>query len=229
MPRWFDYPDNSDWEKSENRSNGDTRLRAILDASSDTEIIAEDLGWVPDYVRPISRNSTSPVTASRTGTRSWTAHPSWAMSSRKTPSHPIPPTITIPLISVWENCRNSIIEQKKNPTDQGHWDAQGAANSLRLLCGFAGIPLPENDNYPQYSAAIHLRLIKSLLEANSRYALLMVTDLFEIPERINTPGTGGNWRIRLDLSEHEMNERGRILANLIRITGRTKELQKSSS
>jgi 4-alpha-glucanotransferase len=51
----------------------------------------------------------------------------------------------------------------------------------------------------------------------------MVTDLFELKDRINTPGTAGNinWRLRLNLSEHQMAERGRILSTLIKLTGRS--------
>jgi 4-alpha-glucanotransferase len=50
----------------------------------------------------------------------------------------------------------------------------------------------------------------------------MVTDLFELKDRINTPGTPGhaNWRLRLNIPPHAMAERGRLLSNLIRITGR---------
>jgi 4-alpha-glucanotransferase len=50
----------------------------------------------------------------------------------------------------------------------------------------------------------------------------MVTDLFELKDRINTPGTSGegNWRLRLNISDHQLAERGRILSTLIRLTGR---------
>ena len=126
------------------------------------------------------------------------------------------------LCVTWENCRKTILFQKANPTEQGHWVAEGSAHALRLLAGFSGIPIPPDNAWPPYSDAIHWRLIKSLLESNSRYAVLMVTDLFELKDRINTQGTSGegNWRLSLNISDHQLAERGRILSTLIRLTGR---------
>ena len=52
LPRWFLRPDDTVENKAANRADGDVRLRAILEAADGAEVIAEDLGWVPEYVRP---------------------------------------------------------------------------------------------------------------------------------------------------------------------------------
>ena len=52
LPRWFQRPDDIEENKEKNLADGDFRLRAIAIAAGDAEIIAEDLGWVPEYVRP---------------------------------------------------------------------------------------------------------------------------------------------------------------------------------
>ncbi|QTN33410.1 4-alpha-glucanotransferase [Akkermansiaceae bacterium] len=222
LPRWFIHADDSHENKATNLANGDFRLRAILDAAGDAEIIAEDLGWVPEYVRPHlgelgiagyriphwdSYQDGSPVMGN--------VFPQNSFASYSTHDHDS-------LCATWENCRKTILIQHENPTEQGHWAAEGAAHALRLLAGFSGIPIPAHNDWPPYSDAIHWRLIKTLLESNSRYAVLMVTDLFALRDRINTPGTAGagNWRLRLNISSHEMAEHGRILANLISVTGR---------
>jgi 4-alpha-glucanotransferase len=222
LPRWFSHPDDSPEHKATNLANGDYRLRAILDAAGDAEIIAEDLGWVPEYVRPhLERlgiagyriphwdcyDDGSPVMGD--------VFPENSFASYSTHDHDS-------LAATWENCRKTISGQAEKPTEQGHWAAGGAAHALRLLAGFAGIPVPPDNNWPVYSDAIHWRLIKSLLESNSRYAVLMITDLFALRDRINTPGTmgSGNWRLRLEIPAGEMAERGRILAKLISLTGR---------
>ena len=222
LPRWFSHPDDTQENKAANRANGDFRLRAILDAAGDAEIIAEDLGWVPEYVRPHlgelgiagyriphwdSYQDGSPVMGD--------VFPENSFASYSTHDHDS-------LCATWENCRRTVEIQRQQPTEHGHWAAQAAAHSLRLLAGFSGIPIPPDNDWPPYSDAIHWRLIKSLFESKSRYAVLMVTDLFVLRDRINTPGTtgGGNWRLRLNISPHEMTERGRILANLISVTGR---------
>lgn len=52
LPRWFLRPDDTVENKAANREDGDVRLQAIFEAAEGAEIIAEDLGWVPEYVRP---------------------------------------------------------------------------------------------------------------------------------------------------------------------------------
>jgi len=222
LPRWFSNPDDTPGNKTINRANGDFRLRAIIDAAGDAEIIAEDLGWVPEYVRPHLEeldiagyriphwdcyDDGSPVMGD--------IFPENSFASYSTHDHDS-------LCATWENCRKTILRQQERPTEQGHWASEGSAHALRLLAGFSGIPIPDNNAWPPYSDAIHWRLIKSLLESKSRYVLLMVTDLFALKDRINTPGTpgNGNWRIRLNIPAHEMDERGRVLSNLISLTGR---------
>ncbi len=222
LPRWFQHPDDTPENKAANLLLGDFRLRAILEAAGNAEIIAEDLGWVPEYVRPHldelgiagyriphwdSYADGSPVMGG--------AFPENSFASYSTHDHDS-------LCATWENCRRTILIQKEHPTEQGHWAAEGCTHALRLLAEFSGIPIPRDNVWTSYSDAIHWRLIKSLLESNSRYAVLMVTDLFGLKDRINTPGTtgDGNWRLRVNLNDHLMAERGRLLANLISITGR---------
>lgn len=222
LPSWFSHPDDTQENKAANRANGDFRLRAILDTAGEAEIIAEDLGWVPEYVRPHldelgisgyriphwdSYADGSPVMGD--------VFPENSFASYSTHDHDS-------LCATWENSRKIILLQNEHPTEQGHLAAEVSAHALRMLAGFSGIPIPPDNNWPTYSDALHWRLIKSLLESKSRYAVLMVTDLFALRDRINTPGTsgGGNWRLRLNIPLHEMAERGRILATLISVTGR---------
>ena len=50
-----------------------------------------------------------------------------------------------------------------------------------------------------WNPEIKTALIRALLQSNSAYAALMWTELFDIPVRLNTPGTEGgtNWRPRI--------------------------------
>ena len=49
---WAPRPDDTDEHKAANRADGDRRLRMVIEAADGGEVVAEDLGWVPDYVRP---------------------------------------------------------------------------------------------------------------------------------------------------------------------------------
>ena len=99
----------------------------------------------------------------------------------------------------WRSCLRAIKHQLDHPSEQGYWSANGSHNTLRILSEFAGIPVAQQGPWPSYTEGIHLRLIKALLASNSRYAVLMVTELFNLDEQFNHPGsTGGeNWRFRL--------------------------------
>jgi 4-alpha-glucanotransferase len=199
LPRWFLRPDDTVENKAANRADGDVRLRAILKAADGNEVIAEDLGWVPDYVRP----HLADLDIAGFRIPHWdcnefghptpgNAFPEHSFATFSTHDHD-------PVNGIWRGCLRVIAEHNRNPTESSGWQAQGAQNALRILSEFAGIPIPQRSPWPPFTEGIRLRLIKALLSSNSRHALLMITELFDIDERINQPGTRGglNWRFRL--------------------------------
>ena len=73
-------------------------------------------------------------------------------------------------------------------------EQEQAAEYLRLMAEFARIK--ESQSYgPEVKAA----LIEALLSSRSRYTAVMITDLCDLTDRINSPGTVGphNWSFRL--------------------------------
>ncbi|MES2996165.1 MAG: 4-alpha-glucanotransferase [Verrucomicrobiota bacterium] len=215
LPRWFYRPDDTAENKAENRDDGDVRLRGVLAGSGDAEIIAEDLGWVPEYVRPHLADL---------GIASYRI-PHWDCTEH---GHPVPgnvfPENTFacysthdhdPICAIWRNCLRAI-EQR---------ESHDAHNALRVIAEFAGIPV--TGEWPPFTEGIRLRLVKALFAANSRYACLMVTELFGLDNRINEPGTSAdNWTFRLPWTVEQIRTDGRLkeisrlFANLIQITRR---------
>ena len=116
-----------------------------------------------------------------------------------------------------------------NPNDASAWSFTGAINTLRILAEFSGIPRPHHHAWPPYTEGIRFRLIKALFASNSRYASLMITELFTLDEQINRPGTsdGDNWRFRLPWTLSEiradahLNQTCKKFATLISITRRS--------
>ncbi|MFT4176204.1 MAG: 4-alpha-glucanotransferase [Luteolibacter sp.] len=228
LPRWVHAPDDTVENKAANRANGDLRLRGILSDVIDEEIIAEDLGWVPEYVRP--HLADLHITSFRI--------PHWDCNEF---GHPNPgnsfPELTFatysthdhdPVNAIWNGCHQTIQAFRRNPDENRRWHYDAAVNTLRLLSEFAGMPLPEDSNWPPYSDAIHWRLIKTLYSSNSIYAVIMVTELFRLDDRINRPGESSdrNWRFRLPWtldeirSDPHLSETCLKLRNIIGITGR---------
>lgn len=201
LPRWFLRPDDTVENKAANRADGDVRLRAILSAAGDAEVVAEDLGWVPEYVRP--HLTDLDITGFRI--------PHWDCNEygHPTPGNCFPENSFAtysthdhdPLNAIWRGCLRTIQQHHENPTEQSGWQVHGAQNTLRILSEFAGIPIPNHGHgpWPPFTEGVRLKLVKALLSSNSRYAALMITSLFSLDVRINHPGTSGgqNWRFRL--------------------------------
>jgi 4-alpha-glucanotransferase len=228
LPRWSSRPDDSLENKAANRHEGDTRLRAIIKAAGKAHIIAEDLGWVPEYVRP--HLTDLEIAGFRI--------PHWDCNEfgNPTPGHCFPENSFAtysthdhdPVNGIWAGCLHVIQQHQQNPTEQSGWWVEGAHQALRILSEFAGVPIPKQGPWPPYTEGIRLRLIKALFSSNSRYATLMVTELFGLGERINRPGTSGgeNWRFRMPWTLEEIEDDpalkavGQKLAATISITHR---------
>lgn len=212
LPRWFLRPDDTVENKAANREDGDLRLRAIVEAANGAEVIAEDLGWVPEYVRP--HLADLDITGFRI--------PHWDCNEygHPTPGNCFPENSFAaysthdhdPLSGIWRGCLNVIRKHLENPTEQSGWQSHGANSTLRILSEFAGIPIPAHGPWPPFTEGIRLRLTKALLSSNSRYASLMVTELFGLDERINEPGTSGgrNWCYRLPFSVSQISSDSRL-------------------
>lgn len=228
LPRWVERPDDTLEDKSANRADGAPRLQAIVAAAGAAEIVAEDLGWVPEYVRPHLAD------LGIAGFRI----PHWDCNDE---GHPTPgnffPELSFatysthdhhPINGIWRGFLHLIKQNHEHPTEEtGRW-VHDAHDGLRILSEFAGIPLPRNSPWPPYTEGIRLRLIKALFASNSRYATMMITELFDLDERINHPGTTGeqNWRFRLPWTLDEIEATPHLKATcqkfstIINLTGR---------
>ncbi len=228
LPRWFLRPDDTVENKAANRDDGDIRLQAILAASTGAEVIAEDLGWVPEYVRP--HLSDLGITGFRI--------PHWDCNDHghPTPGNAFPENSFAtysthdhdPVNGIWNGCLRMIQQHHECPTEQTAWAVGGAHRTLRILSEFATIPISHHGPWPPFTEGIRLRLIKALLASNSRYACLMITELFGLNDRINQPGSSGgeNWRFRLPWTLAEIRDDPGLelncqkLATIISITRR---------
>ena len=189
LPRWVPRPDDTPENRAANRADGDRRLRMIQDVAGHDAVIAEDLGHVPDYVRPHlqsldicgfriphwDRDKAGKVIP---GDR----FPETSFATYATHDHD-------PMTAMWEDLRRRAFQENDDPDDQ-----KEARTLLQRLTDFAGI-----DHGGGYDDAIHWALIDALMASRSRYAAIMVTDLLRMPDRINQPGTVGphNWSLYL--------------------------------
>ncbi len=200
LPHFQKHADDTDEHKAANLAHGDRYLRLVIEAAGDAEVIGEDLGVVPDYVRPHLLELGVP------GFKivHWEVHPDGrVIHGSEYPECSFTTVCTHdhePMAALWERFRAESRGERGDEDD--HWKAK---RDLRLLCDFADIPV-EGEDWPPYDRSIKWRLIGALLRSQSRYAAFMITDLYGRHERFNIPGVvhETNWRTRLPWAVADM-------------------------
>ncbi len=192
LPHFFDFADDT-WEHCEaNRIAGEKRLRVLLDEVGEFRLIGEDLGTVPEYVRP---NLTSIGIAGFKIPMWERKHDNWLIDgphyqrlsvvSYATHDHE-------PLRALWDRLYATACD----PSDPAA--ASEAREEQRKLAGFAARaidpPLPWSDD-------LHEAFLAALFRSNSWLAICMITDLFGTKDRFNVPGAiaESNWSRRIPL------------------------------
>jgi 4-alpha-glucanotransferase len=211
----FDPRDDATPENCEaNRREGEECLRVVLEESGNSRLIGEDLGTVPDYVRPDLRS------LNIAGFKI----PQWEFyHGRVTPggeyerlsvatyaTHDHKPTRAL-----WEE----VFGKATSTSDQSRSDLEKVAN----FAGFNQTPEQndfERDFYPV--------IMKALFESNSWIAVVMITDLLARKYRFNVPGTAAssNWVRRMQRTVTDLRSspterrRMKLIHELLEKTGR---------
>ena len=158
----------------------------VLEAAGETRLIGEDLGVVPDYVRP---NLTSLGIAGfkipiwepdpRTGgLLPGSEYARLSVATYGTHDHQ-------PLRVLWRSLQDTAPEERQE---------------FHKLADFAELPPDLRD--AGYNLEIRDRLIAALLRANSWIAICTITDLLGAEDRFNVPGTSAesNWSRRMQMT-----------------------------
>jgi len=197
LPGFFPQADDSAEHCAANLADGDRYLKVILEAAGKGEVVGEDLGCVPDYVRPhlaeigIAGFKICHWESKGNGVAvKGREYPECAFATYATHDHESIPALWNTLVGLL-----------------GGLEHDGAMRGLALLSDFAGLPKGKTWNsYAQYGPVVKWALFGALLKSNADYAALMITDLIDSEKRINIPGTvgGENWRYRLPWKLEEM-------------------------
>ena len=216
LPRFVPCDDSTPEGMETNREQGDRLFRMIVEETGPHRLIAEDLGEMSPYVRPVLRQQEIP------GFKI----PMW----ERTPDNWLTPG------QDYERLSLATYATHDHPPLRSYWDAwyadtqsgdpQKAGVALRQMqeiARFAGIgahqPVP-------WSEEVHEALLRALFTSNSWLAVNMITDIFGTAERFNVPGATGdqNWTDRFPVPISQWSKTwpeklGRIHA-MMRETGR---------
>ena len=211
------YPrDDSSWENCEaNRREGEEYLRVVLEESRDTRVVGEDLGTVPDYVRPSLRS----LGVAGFKIPQWENHGDGRSISGADYQRVSVATYAThdhkPLRALWEEAF-----EETSPT------AEQARHDLAKIAEFGGFPAPTSET--NFDQDFYTPVMEALFRSESWITLVMITDLLARKDRFNVPGTAArsNWSRRLGKTVRglknspSVRKRMRTISELLERTGR---------
>ncbi|MCA0314298.1 MAG: 4-alpha-glucanotransferase [Candidatus Melainabacteria bacterium] len=218
LPGFSPRSDEEPEDAAANCEDGTVLLSMILDAAGDTKVVAEDLGMVPDYVRPrlqemgipgfiipiFERDEDDPE---RNFRKPETYEP-LSLATLGTHDHQPLKTYYEELSKWWHG-------------PDGH---EGWLEVSRLM-RFLGLEPEEAPEH--FDSALQKRIFKVLFSSPSWLTVLMISDLFASAKRFNEPGLAedSNWSQRLSkpFAAYRQDEKGEILsyvADLVVSSGR---------
>ncbi|MEA3209369.1 MAG: 4-alpha-glucanotransferase [Chthoniobacter sp.] len=195
LPHFTPNEDDTPEHKAANRAQGEELLRVLLQECGEYRLIGEDLGEVPDYVRP----SLTELGIAGFKIPIWENEPDGSMIPGDKYQRLSVTTYAThdfePLRTTWENWMASISRADDgNPATVAARDH--AWKEARRLARWARFELPQIAPYP---GEVHERLLQALFKSNAWIAIMMVTDLFATSQRFNVPGavSDANWSERI--------------------------------
>ncbi|MDD5200320.1 MAG: 4-alpha-glucanotransferase [Terrimicrobiaceae bacterium] len=205
MPRDDSTPDNEE----QNRRHGEVLFKLMLEEIAAPRLIAEDLGVVPPYVRPVlerleipgfkipqwEREPGCPLTPGGT-------YPRLSLATYATHDHP-------PVHTFW----NAWFALTKSSKKAEALHAREEMDALLAFCGELPLEKPH-----AFDSDIHAVTMRGLMAANSWLAIPMITDILGTEDRFNVPGAIGdqNWTARLATTAAGIDRNHRLELKLLR-------------
>jgi len=188
VPRDDATPENRDY----NRRQGEMLFRVFLEETGSHRLIAEDLGEVAPYVRPVLEAMEIP------GFKIpfWETEPDGCLKSGES----------------YQRLSLATFATHDHPTIRQYWEGwnsdmtgngQREMHAVMKFCGRPDITLPQN-----FSPEVHEAFLRGLFACNSWLAVHQITDIFGLAERFNVPGAIGdqNWTTRIEGSIKEWDQ-----------------------
>ena len=195
LPHFVPSEDDTEAHKAANCAQGEEILKVLLAECGPFRLIGEDLGVVPDYVRPcLARLGIAgfKIPYWETGTDgTMTPGADYQRLSVTTyATHDFEP-----LRAMWERWMAKI-EAAENGDPESFAARDAAWNEVRRLAAWAGFEVAQ---ITPYDDEVHERLLGALFQSNAWMAIYMITDLFAASQRFNVPGavSESNWSQRL--------------------------------
>ncbi|PYJ23652.1 MAG: 4-alpha-glucanotransferase [Verrucomicrobia bacterium] len=213
-PHFVPHDDDTLENREANKRDGEEYLRVVLEEAGGTRVIGEDLGVVPDYVRPDLRS----LGIAGFKVPQWEVYEGQITPGEKYERLSVATYTTHdhkPIRALWEEA----FERPTATSDQSRFD-------LAKIAGFAG--LDPNLNKIDFEKDFYPAIMEALFKSNAWIAVVMITDLLARKYRFNIPGTPANlnWTRRMQRSIRQLSSsrkersRVRLIHQLLVKTGR---------
>jgi 4-alpha-glucanotransferase len=213
-PHFHPREDSTSENCEANRREGEEYLRVVLEESGNARVVGEDLGTVPNYVRPSLR------ALDIAGFKI----PQWEFYHGR-----VTPGSEYDRLSVATYCTHDHPPLRAMWEDAFHGEgavAEQARFDLEKIATFAGFKRAgdeidfERDFYPA--------AMRALFKSESWIAMVMITDLLARKYRFNVPGTAAssNWTRRMQRSVSQLGsspkekKRMQLIREMLQQTGR---------
>ncbi len=219
LPGFIPRDDSTPENQEANRRHGEVLYRIFLEEIAAPRLIAEDLGTVPPYVRPVLEQLQIPGFKIPQWERPYDGAPNLtpgdtyarlSLATYATHDHP-------PVHTFW----NAWFAQSQSTDASAAAHARAEMNALLAFCGEPPLAEPH-----AFDNAILAATMRGLMAANSWLAIPMITDILGTEDRFNVPGAIGdqNWTARLATPAGELNRdfdpQLKILRQILAQTGR---------
>jgi 4-alpha-glucanotransferase len=214
-PHFVPRDDETPQNREANKRDGEEYLRIVLEEAGDARVIGEDLGVVPDYVRPNLRS----LGIAGFKIPQWEMHDGMIIPGDRYERFSVATYATHdhePIRALWNEAFG---DPASNIGEQ-------ARATLEKIAIFAGLNsrIDELDFEKDFYPAI----MEALFRCESWIAIVMITDLLARTYRFNVPGTKAslNWTRRMQRSIAQLSSsrqeqrRMRLNRELLEKTGR---------
>jgi 4-alpha-glucanotransferase len=213
IPQFYPRDDFTRENCEANQREGEEYLRAVLDAAGDARVVGEDLGTVPDYVRPslhslgVAGFKIPQWEVRQDRVKRGEDYERLSVATYATHDHK-------PIRALWDEAQ-----------DEGSSTRDQARGDLWKIAEFAGLEAREGLEYlPDFYPA----MMNALFASNSWIAIVMITDLLARKDRFNVPGTAANsnWSRRMQKTVMTLDasrgtqQRLKLIRELLEKTGR---------
>ncbi len=214
-PHFIRRDDNTPENREANKREGEQYLRVVLEEAGGTRVIGEDLGVVPDYVRPNLRS----LGIAGFKIPQWEGHDGMIIPGNRYDRLSVATYATHdhePIRALWDEAF------ERPASDAG----EQARETLEKIALFAGLN-PKMDAL-DFEKDFYPAIMNALFRCESWIAMVMITDLLVRKYRFNVPGTKAslNWTRRMQRPVAELSfsrkeqKRMRLINDLLVKTGR---------